>query len=308
MVQIIQDFIPKGNNNRPGYWMKPEYITIHNTANTAKGADALTHARYVKNPSISTSWHFTVDDTRAVQHLPLNENGWHAGDGNGTGNRKSIGIEVCENRDGNFEKAFDNAAQLVAKLMKDTGIPVANVVPHKRWSGKQCPRLILPRWTEFINRVKYHYDRLFMPVKTASETKGENTVDKFSPQSASVKNSTLIVLKRLATKENGISEDWVKQLQKGELTESDAIGLLYVAIERGLIEGKTKEDEQLKERTVSPSLKEDWDFAKAKGILDGTRANFPLTREQAAAVAHRLYKLIKEECCGACVNCKGGNQ
>lgn len=39
MVNIIQDFIPVGANNRPGYAMTPLYITVHNTANTAVGAD-----------------------------------------------------------------------------------------------------------------------------------------------------------------------------------------------------------------------------------------------------------------------------
>lgn len=84
MVKITQDFIPAGNNNRPGYAMTPIYITVHNTANTAVGANAKSHASYVKNPDTPTSWHFTVDDTEIYQHLPLNENGWHAGDGNGT--------------------------------------------------------------------------------------------------------------------------------------------------------------------------------------------------------------------------------
>lgn len=87
MTQIIQDIIPKGNNNRPGYSMNPTYITVHNTANTAAGANAKMHARYEKNPNTATSWHFTVDEKEIYQHLPLNENGWHAGDGNGTGNR-----------------------------------------------------------------------------------------------------------------------------------------------------------------------------------------------------------------------------
>ena len=110
-MQIKQDFIPKSNKNRPGYFMEPKYITVHNTSNTARGANALSHSKYVKNSSTNTSWHFTVDDGSVIyQHLPLNENGWHAGDGNkGTGNRQSIGIEICENVDGNFAQATDNA-------------------------------------------------------------------------------------------------------------------------------------------------------------------------------------------------------
>lgn len=155
-VEIVQSFIPKGNANRPGLSMVPRYITIHTTANYNKGADALMHAKYVNSdPDTGVSWHFTVDDKRIVQHLPLNENGWHAGDGyNGVGNRQSIGIEICENVDGDFEKAVDNAVWLVAKLMREHNIAIENVVPHQRWSGKNCPRPLLPRWNELIRRIK----------------------------------------------------------------------------------------------------------------------------------------------------------
>ncbi|MEH7296633.1 peptidoglycan recognition protein family protein [Bacillus altitudinis] len=149
MVKIIQDFISKGNKNRPGNYMKPLYITVHNTANTSKGADAASHANFVKRSSTAVSWHYTVDENVIYQHLPLNENGWHAGDGRGTGNMKSIGIEICENADGNFEKAVENAQWLIRQLMQDQGIPLANVVPHKHWSGKECPRKLLNRWDSF---------------------------------------------------------------------------------------------------------------------------------------------------------------
>ncbi|ETF00020.1 N-acetylmuramoyl-L-alanine amidase [Bacillus thuringiensis] len=146
-VPFENSIIPSGNRNRPGYAMNPRYITIHTTANKNAGADARAHAQFVNNGggSAGVSWHFTVDDLRIVQHLPLNENGWHAGDGNGAGNRSSIGIEICENRDGNFEKALVNAARLVKFLMNHIGIGIGNVVSHQYWSGKDCPRPILKR-------------------------------------------------------------------------------------------------------------------------------------------------------------------
>lgn len=138
--------IPKGNGNRPANPMSPKYITVHTTENTEARADARAHANYLINGGDGKSWHFTVDSKRIVQHLPLNENGWHAGDGNtGTGNRQSIGIETCENSDGNFEQALANVAKLVKFLMGQTGIGIGNVVPHQRWSGKYCPRPILNR-------------------------------------------------------------------------------------------------------------------------------------------------------------------
>ncbi|APT45552.1 N-acetylmuramoyl-L-alanine amidase [Bacillus safensis] len=149
MVKIIQAFIPKQHRNRPGNTMKPLYITVHNTSNSAKGANAASHAAFVARSSTGVSWHYTVDDQVIYQHLPLNENGWHAGDGRGTGNMKSIGIEICENADGSFEQAVENAQWLIRKLMGDFRIPLSNVVPHKHWSGKECPRKLLGRWDQF---------------------------------------------------------------------------------------------------------------------------------------------------------------
>lgn len=144
-MNIIQDLIPVSNGNRPRHALTPTFITIHETANTSLGANAEMHARYVKNPTTAASWHFTVDSgTTIYQHLPLNENGWHAGDGrNGTGNRQSIGIEICVNRDGDFEKAKQNAAILVRQLMDQFSISIENVVAHQRWSGKRCPANII---------------------------------------------------------------------------------------------------------------------------------------------------------------------
>ncbi len=159
MVPIKVDLIKKAK--RPGYAMKPEYITIHQTGNTAKGANAAMHNRYVHSVAPNPSWTFTVDDHEAYQHLPLDTNGWHAGDGtNGTGNRKSIAIEICVNRDGNLAKAEANAAWLAAKLIKEVGslkpFP-ACMKQHYDWSGKNCPAQIRGRkngWKNFLAAVE----------------------------------------------------------------------------------------------------------------------------------------------------------
>src|SRR5699024_679806 len=157
-VKIVKDFVSKTQRKqRPGGVMVPRYITVHNTANTNRGANAEMHARYLHNGASgrTVGWHFTVDDKEIRQHLPTNEHGWHAGDGGkGAGNLTSIGIEVCENIDGNFDKAVANTHWLVRKLMSDHKIVIDNVVPHKHWSGKNCPRKLLPIWDDFIAGVR----------------------------------------------------------------------------------------------------------------------------------------------------------
>lgn len=151
MVSITQDFIPKGRVNRPGKKNPCEYITIHETGNYGKGAGAKNHASYVK--SAKDSWHYTVDDHEIYQHIPDMESAYHAGDGaNGPGNAKSIGIEICVNCDGDFERAKANAAELVHLLMVRHGIPLDHVVQHNHWNGKDCPQTIRKKgqWAAFL--------------------------------------------------------------------------------------------------------------------------------------------------------------
>lgn len=47
------------------------------------------------------SCHFALGDIEVIQGIPLNRNAWHSGDGtNGTGNRKSIAVEICYSKSG----------------------------------------------------------------------------------------------------------------------------------------------------------------------------------------------------------------
>jgi N-acetylmuramoyl-L-alanine amidase len=158
-VNIIQKLIPtKYKRIRPGAKRTPTYITIHETDNTSRGADASAHARllYSGNGERVASWHYTVDEKSVYQSIPDNEVAWACGDGaNGTGNKYSISIEICVNSDGNFTKAKQNAAELVRYLMNKHNIPISRVVQHNRWSGKNCPRRIRSEgWSKFIELVK----------------------------------------------------------------------------------------------------------------------------------------------------------
>ena len=145
-LTIRRDYIPQGRANRPGKANPDTYITIHETGNFAATADANAHATYLKSDSAAqskVSWHYTVDDRAVVQHLPDGETAYHAGDGaGGPGNATSIGIEICVNQGGDFEKAKRNAAALVRLLMKEHGVPLDRVVQHNHWNGKDCPKTI----------------------------------------------------------------------------------------------------------------------------------------------------------------------
>ena len=160
-LKLEIDLIPESNSNRPGTKIIPNFITIHNTDNRNLGADARAHARYVKGLDArnrKVSWHYTVDDKRCIKHLPINEIGWHAG--TGAGNSQSIGIEICMNEDIDQQAANQRAATLAAILMYDLNIPLNNVVTHKHWSGKNCPRLLLSSWSNFQTDVERIYNSI----------------------------------------------------------------------------------------------------------------------------------------------------
>ncbi|WHY76976.1 N-acetylmuramoyl-L-alanine amidase [Neobacillus sp. WH10] len=154
-MNIIQRLIPASNTRtRPGLKLVPKYITIHETDNTSRGADAEAHARLQERGNDRTaSWHITVDENKIIQSIPFEEVAWAAGDGrNGPGNRTSIHIEMCVNADGNYEQTASNTVEVVQYLMSRFKISSDRIVPHKYWSGKNCPRNLLPRWENFIKR------------------------------------------------------------------------------------------------------------------------------------------------------------
>ena len=158
-------FAPAGAKCRPGLALLPRYITVHNTANTCKGAGAESYAAYLRNGGKNTtsSWHYAVDDRLITHCIPDNEVAWHAGDGNnGTGNRQSLAIEICENPESDLLAATDNAAELTAALMKKYGVPIGNVVQHNHWSGKDCPRRIRRgepyTWATFLEKVQAFFE------------------------------------------------------------------------------------------------------------------------------------------------------
>lgn len=158
------------------YTMTPQYITIHNTSNNASAENEV---KYMINNNNQTSYHVAVDDKYVIQAIPFNRNAWHAGDGaSGTGNRKSIGIEICYST-GNletFKKAEANCAKYVATLLKQYGWTTAKVKRHKDWSGKNCPHKTMELgWNRFIKMIQKELDALNGKATTASDSKPSNT-------------------------------------------------------------------------------------------------------------------------------------
>ncbi len=183
--RISKDLIPSGTVGRRYYRpMTPKYITIHATEN--KTGNAYNHALALKRGALRATkrkggnrigfltWHFTVQQDVAIQHLPCREQGEHA-DFDGPGNNYSIGIEMCEHRGNDLAWTIDRTARLSAYLMYTYGIPLNHVVPHYHWPRispsiktphKDCPHFLLDNgrpgrtWNWFLSRVNTHYQRI----------------------------------------------------------------------------------------------------------------------------------------------------
>lgn len=162
MVAIKQQLVSQNviNKRTHGYGNPCKYITIHQTGNTSKGANAQAHANIQSrlNPR-QASWHYQVDDKEIIQSFDDKVKCWHATDGTGPGNSSSIAIEICVNSDGDYKKSIQNAAKLTKYLLDKHGLSIDKVKQHRDWYAKDCPAQLRAgykgiTWNDFINMVK----------------------------------------------------------------------------------------------------------------------------------------------------------
>ena len=148
------------------YSMTAEFIVVHNTANDATAENEVAYMIRNKN---QVSFHYAVDDQEVVQGVPINRNTWHAGDGNGEGNRKGISIEICYSKSGGtrFDQAEKNAAHFIATLLRERGWGIEKVKKHQDFSNKYCPHRTLDKgWNGFIQMIKSYLNDI--PVVSSS--------------------------------------------------------------------------------------------------------------------------------------------
>lgn len=207
------------------YTMVPQYITVHNTANDASAANEI---KYMTTNDNQVSYHVAIDDKEVIQSIPFNRNAWHCGDGQGKGNRQSIGIEICYSKSGGarYAAAEENAVQYIAKLLKENGWGIDRVKKHQDWNGKYCPHRILSegRWNSFLKRI----EQAMKPVTTIKP--------KEEPQVANTLTSTakqdLRDLLKETHKRGILKVDHSDRVDC--MSDSEALGLLISVIKRTL--------------------------------------------------------------------------
>ena len=180
LVEILE--VTHGKNRTGIKKTSTEYIVVHDTGSAAPSATARAHANWLQNMTKDeasasyVSWHFTVDENEIIQHLPLDEVAYHAGDGQtvygdiyyntdynkwsiGGGNRNGIGIETCVNYGSDYNRTMRRTAKLVAELLIDFNLGLDRVKQHNDFSGKDCPMTMrhAERWQEFMTLVEIEY-------------------------------------------------------------------------------------------------------------------------------------------------------
>ena len=205
-VVLRQNLVSRGKYNiKCPYSMKAESITVHNTWNDASAENEV---KYMIGNNKKVSFHIAVDDKEAVQGIPLDRNAWHAGDGNGKGNRSSIGVEICHSKSGGerFAKAERNAAELIAGMLKERGWGIDRVKKHQDWSGKYCPHRTLDLgWQRFLNMVREYLGGKPAPSKPVAPQKpNKPTSNKINVDGSWGQATTKALQKILGTKQDGI--------------------------------------------------------------------------------------------------------
>ena len=168
----------------------PLGVTIHNTewidvASGTTPAEQYTRATVNGNMK-DVRVHFYVDNVCAWQNLPLTLSGWHAADGSGNGNRKTIAIECIMSGAyaGKDQKSEDNCAKLAAYLLHKYKLGIDHLYTHNYWENvrdgvsgsvdylntfnnphanypyKWCPLYILPHWNSFKSKVQTYLSML----------------------------------------------------------------------------------------------------------------------------------------------------
>jgi len=168
------------------YSMTPSRIVVHNTANDAS---AMAEISYMLGNSNEVSFHYAVDDYRVVQGIEENRNGWHAGDGNGKGNREGIAIEICYSKSGGdrFIKAEQNAVELIVDILNRYGWGIDRVTKHQDYMNKYCPHRTLDMgWDRFIKMIQDKLNNTPTPAQSApsSQPSTSSTKKIYLPASA----------------------------------------------------------------------------------------------------------------------------
>ncbi len=225
------------------------YLVIHDTGNPTAGADAMAHYRYFNGGNRGSSADIFVDE-RGV--MIVNDYRryytWHCGDGGGAygiTNANSIGIELCINQDGNWEKTKENAICVIRSLMEELQIPLSRVVRHYDASRKKCPNSMAGQnwaeWKAFSQEIEkeewtmQQYEEIKSQLKDLTETVGQLAVELHNqaPMIYNYIDENMPVWAR-PTIEKLVEKGWLKGDEAGLALDDSMLRILVMQDRAGL--------------------------------------------------------------------------
>lgn len=276
MMEIVKNLCPKEKYSiKCPYERTATRIVIHNTANDAPAENEIS---YMLSNDNEVSYHFAVDDKRAIQGLPLHRNAWASGDGHGVGNMEGIHIEICYSLSGGerFAKAEENAARLTARLMHEYGWSIDRVTKHQDYDGKYCPHRTLDLgWQRFLDMVQKFYKE--DEVVTYEQWKEFQTKYEQEQAKKAASNWAKDAIAHAQTVGTMTGDSDGRFRPQSTLTRQELAQALYNFIGKG--------------EAAHTWAESAWQQAVASGIFDGTNPRAPVTREQLAVVLGKLELL-----------------
>lgn len=239
-----------------------KFVVVHDTGNPNSTAQG--NVNYYKNSanSQSASAHVFIDDKDIIICIPLNEKAWHViydvttdnkifGD---DANDIAIGVELSffpSDKDRTLEAYkkyvwFNAWLAYTYKLNPKTSFVGHHILdPKRKVDPTTALKVIGKTYQDLLNDIVIEYNEctkvekpIEKPVeKPKEEIKMENI---FNPTSNTIKQCVVDVLKKMENTKlddgtQGLLDTWRIKFLNGQMTESDAMGILYVAISRGLL-------------------------------------------------------------------------
>ncbi|MDF1510611.1 peptidoglycan recognition family protein [Robertmurraya sp. DFI.2.37] len=156
--------------------------------------------------------------------------------------RNSDTLGVCFQ--GDFDKQHMTDAQvkaggwLIAKLIKEHGLQINDVLGHRDLAATACPGKNFRMADLKAEILKNLNPKTVVKPNEKKEVSWLMEPVKFSVKE--MENALLRVLNRFEQKDPALGKEWRTKFINGELTGADALGLLYVAVDRGYITGKSE--------------------------------------------------------------------
>jgi N-acetyl-anhydromuramyl-L-alanine amidase AmpD len=204
---ITDNLIPVNRYSRIGAHMNAvNGLVIHWTANTQRGADAMSNSIYFANlrhqqgvvkdeDATFASAHYNVDDHEIVRNLPESEMGYHVGAmrynhdtlnllNTTYPNTCTLGIEWCVNSDNDFNETWKRVGALAADICLRYNLdPMTHMIRHYDVTYKDCPHFFTSAttggedaWAQFRAYVK----SLMHPVSIYNVYQGNEKIAEFA--------------------------------------------------------------------------------------------------------------------------------